>query len=193
MARSLLWGRPMRRAPLAGLASSCLVLLSASAWATLPAADALLAAVGYSPEEIATIEAGSIVRRETPGAGDRDLTIGYAFFVKATPAALNKQLSEGVLQAIDPNALATATLSGESSVGAFAKLKLQPDTSSRVKRYQSASPGADLNLSSAELAEFNELPATTPAIEHQLRLALLARYRAYRAKGLWGIVDYDCK
>lgn len=166
-----------------------LSLLSASAWGALPHADTLLAEVGYSASEIATIEAGSIVRRETKGAGDRDLTIGYAFFVQATPASVNKQLSDGVLQAIDPNSLGTATLSGDSSVAAFARLKLKPDTASRVAKYRSAKPGSALNLSSAEMARFNEL--APGAVEPQLRVDLLERYRAYRAKGLEGIVDYE--
>jgi hypothetical protein len=168
------------------------LLLPGSAGAALPGAEGLLKAVGYSAEEIATIESGSIVRRETRGAGARDLTVGYAFFVKATPASVNKQLSDGVLQAIDPNSIATATLTGESSVDAFATLKLKPDTAARVARYQSARPGTRLNLSSAEIAAFNELaPGDTQAVERQVRASLLERYRAYRARGLAGIVDYD--
>lgn len=86
--------------------------------------------------------------------------MGYAFFVKATPASLNKQLSQGVLQAIDPNSLATATLSGESSVAAFSKL--QPRARERVRRYLSAKPGSDLNLSSGELAMFGTFPVRRP-------------------------------
>lgn len=88
--------------------------------------------------------------------------MGYAFFVKATPASLNKQLSQGVLQAIDPNSLATATLSGERSVAAFSKLKLQPRARERVRRYLSAKPGSDLNLSSGELAMFGTFPVRRP-------------------------------
>lgn len=159
----------------------------------LPSSDALLEKVGYSPQEIANIKAGDIVRRETEGASNRDLNLGYAFFVKATPAALNKELTEGVLQAVDPNSLATGVLTGASSVGAFARLTLTPGTDSRVKQYVSAKPGSDLNLSRAELARFNDLaqPATREVVEKQLRAALLERYQAYRAKGLEGIADYE--
>lgn len=168
--------------------------LSFSAFADpLPSADTLLERVGYSPAEIANIKAGEIVRRETEGAGNRDLNLGYAFFVKATPAALNKELTEGVLQAVDPNSLATGVLTGASSVGAFSKLTLTPGTDSRVTQYVSAKPGADLNLSSDELARFNGLgqAATKEVVEKQLRAALLERYQAYRAKGLDGIADYE--
>jgi hypothetical protein len=127
-----------------------LLFLSASwAWGALPSTDALLKEVGYSPEEIASIKAGSIVRRETKGAGDRDLTTGFAFFVKVPPAELSKHLKAGVLQTVDPNSLATATLTGAGAVGAFAKLELKPDTDSRVNKYLSAKPGAALNLSRA--------------------------------------------
>ncbi|MDP1823131.1 MAG: hypothetical protein Q8L48_07815 [Archangium sp.] len=170
-----------------------LLSLSASAAGTLPSADALLQTVGYSPEEIATIKTGQIVRRETRGAGDRDLNLGYAFFVKATPAALNKELSDGVLQVIDPNSIATGVLTGASSVGAFSRLHLKPNTDARVKQYVSARPGTDLNLSSAEIGEFNDLAhfATRAVVEKHLRAALLDRYQAYKTKGLDGIADYE--
>ncbi len=179
--------------PIFAPARVLVLLLSTASWGALPNAASLLKTVGYSPGEIESIEAGSIVRRETKGAGDRDLNIGYAFFVKATPASLNKQLRQGVLQAIDPNALATATLSGESSLAAFSKLTLQPKSKERVKKYLASRPGSELNLSSGELAAFNELPgsATTRQVEAQVRAALLDRYRAYVAKGLDGISDYE--
>lgn len=179
------------------LRASCtpvlLLLAASSAWGALPSADALLKDVGYSPEEIASIRAGTIVRRETKGAGDRDLTTGFAFFVKVPPAVLSKQLRAGALQAVDPNTLATGTLSGASAVGAFARLKLEPGAESRLKRYRSARPGTDLNLSSAEIAALNGLGPSAPAsaVEAQLRSALLARYQAYRTRGLAGIASYD--
>lgn len=179
------------------LRASCtpvlLLLAASSAWGALPSADALLKDVGYSPEEIASIRAGTIVRRETKGAGDRDLTTGFAFFVKVPPAVLSKQLRAGALQAVDPNTLATGTLSGASAVGAFARLKLEPGAESRLKRYRSARPGTNLNLSSAEIAALNGLGPSAPAsaVEAQLRSALLARYQAYRTRGLAGIASYD--
>lgn len=180
----------MRR--LRWLCLSCTLSLPAFA-GPLPSSNELLEKVGYSPTEIADIKAGRIVRRETSGASDRDLNLGYAFFVKATPAALNKELSGGVLQAIDPNSLATGVLSGASTVGAFTRLHLTPGSDSRVKQYVSAKPGTDLNLSSAEITEFNDLApfATRAVVEKHLRAALLDRYQAYRAKGLDGIADYD--
>src|SRR5579862_3050579 len=105
-----------------------LLFLSASpALAALPTLDALLKDTGYSPEEITSIKAGTIVRRETKGASDRDLTTGFAFFVAVPPATLSKQLRAGVMQSIDPNNIGTATLSGAGAVAAFAKLTLAPD------------------------------------------------------------------
>jgi len=183
----------MRRILRAGDLTVVLSLSASIAWAAVPSADDLLKDVGYSPDEIASIKAGTIVRRETKGAGDRDLTTGFAFFVKVPPAALTKRLKGGVLLAIDANSLGTATLSPAGAAAAFAKLELKPDTEARVKRYLSAKPGVDLNLSSAELAELTKLgpSATAPAVEAQVRKALLARYQAYCARGLPGIAGYD--
>lgn len=169
-----------------------LVLAASQAWGAVPSAEILLRDVGYAPEEIASIKAGAVVRRELRGGGDRDLTTGFAFFVAVPPAALNERLKAGVLQAIDPQNLATATLSAAVTVDAFAGVELKPDTISRVRRYLSARPGAELNLSGDEIAGFARLgPAAAASdVEAQLRTVLLARYRAYRAQGLTGIVGY---
>ncbi len=159
----------------------------------MPTAAALLKSVGYSPEEIARIEAGAVVRRETRGAGDRDLNIGLAFLAKEPPATLSKLLKGGVLLTMDPNNLANGTLTGDGSVTALAKLSLMPNAAERAQRYLTAEPGSQLNLSTDELAELDVLgdTATVPAVEAQLRQALLKRYNAYRAQGLAGIIAYD--
>src|SRR5262249_19097691 len=49
-----------------------------------------------------------------------------------------------------------------------------------------------LNLSAAEIATFAALDPSggTPAVEDAVRRMLLARYQAYRAKGLSGIAPY---
>lgn len=161
------------------------------AGAELPDAATLLGDLGYSADDIATIKAGEIAKGEVKQANERDLSAAFAFYVKASPAELVKDLRAGLLNDVDPNTLATGEIKG--SIDDFAALKLAPDTDSRAKRYRSAAPGDDLNLSGEEIAAFKGLgdSADAAAVEKAVRSALLARYEAYKSKGLGGIASYD--
>jgi hypothetical protein len=170
-----------------------IVTVGGTVHAQLPPMETTLEAVGYSADQIAEVKAGKIVSISPKTVNERDLAASFAFFVPIAPAELVKDLQSGLLNDVDPNTIASATISGAGTVDDFAKLALQPDSANRVKRYVSAKGGDDLNLSTEEIAAFNELGAgaAAPAVEAELRKALLARYQAYRAKGLAGIAAYD--
>jgi len=170
-----------------------LVCLAMSARAELPPADTLLADVGFSAAEIADIKAGKIVNKSLAGAHERDLASAFAFYVNVPPAELVKSLKDGLMGKVDPNEIARGTISPAGAIADFATLALKPDADSRAKRYASAKGGSDLNLSTDEIAAFNKLGASAAVadVEAQIRQALLARYQAYRAKGLAGIASYD--
>lgn len=161
--------------------------------AELPPADTLLADVGFAASEIADIKAGKIVNKSLAGAHERDLASAFAFYVNVPPAELLKNLKAGLIGKIDPNEIARGTLSPAGAIADFAALTLKPDAEDRAKRYASAKGGSDLNLSADEIAAFNKLGASAAVadVEAQVRGALLARYQAYRAKGLDGIASYD--
>jgi len=161
--------------------------------AELPPADTLLADIGYSADDIASIKAGKIASATPTSANERDISAAFAFLVKVSPVELTKTLKSGLLNEVDENTIASGTISGVGTLDDFAKLALAPDTDSRVKRYLSAKGGDDLNLSTDEIAAFDALGTSAAAsdVESQLRRSLLARYQAYRAKGLAGIAPYD--
>jgi hypothetical protein len=161
--------------------------------AELPPAETLLADVGFSASEIADIKAGKIVNKSLAGAHERDLASAFAFYVNVPPADLLKSLKAGLMGKIDPNEISRGTISPAGAIADFAALTLKPDTDSRAKRYASAKGGDDLNLSADEIAAFNKVgsSAAVADVETQLRQALLARYQAYRGKGLDGIASYD--
>lgn len=160
--------------------------------AELPPVDQVLADVGYSAAQVADIKAGKIVNRSVATAHERDLASGFAFLVPVSPAELVKSLRSGLLGKLDPNEIARGTISEAGAVEDFAKLTLQPDAEARAKIYASAKGGDDLNLSTDEIAAFKKIGSSAVGdIEAQVRKALLARYQAYRAKGLTGIAPYD--
>src|SRR5262245_32115884 len=124
-----------------------LLCTATAARAELPAAETVLADLGYSPSEIADIKAGKIVTADAKPVHDRDLAAAFAFQVPVSPAELVKDLKAGLLADVDPTTLTRKTLSPEGKLEDFATVTLSPDADKRAKRYLSAKPGDDLNLS----------------------------------------------
>lgn len=187
-------GRRLLRVEIASAAllTALLGFGAAPAGAQLPETTALLADLGLSPDEIAQIQAGSLVRHAVQPASERELVAGLAFEVPVSPSELVKNAKRDLLDRVDANTSAFAVISAPGSVADFTKLVLQPDAQARAQAYANAGPGGDLNLSSSELAAFRALgsAAAPAAVEPLVRSALLARVQAYRAQGLAGIAPY---
>lgn len=179
---------------LASLLACALALAGAlpAAAQGLPEAGALLAELGLSPDEIAQVEAGQLVRHAVKPASERELTAGLAFHVPVSPSELVKSSQQDLLDRVDPNSMGFGKVGVPGSAADFAKLTLAPDPAGRARAYTGAEPGGDLNLSADEIAAFRKLGdgAAPPAVEAAVREALLARVQAYRAKGLAGTAPY---
>jgi hypothetical protein len=160
--------------------------------AELPDAAAFLADIGFSSEQIAQVEAGSMVTVTIEPSTERELVAAFAFLVHPSPSTLVSRLRSGLVDQTDPNTIAFAMVPGAPTLDHFAKLTLQPGAQERARAYVSASPGGDLNLDAEEIAAFAKLGsgASTVAVEGAVRSALLARLQAYQARGLAGIAPY---
>lgn len=180
----------MLRPWIAGI--SLVLALARPAGAELPDAATVLAELGYTPAQIAQVEAGQFVKTTIQPSSEREIVAAFAFLVQDSPDDLVKQDREGLVDQIDSNTLAFEVIAGAPTPASFAKLALQPDAAKRAQAYASAKPGTDLNLSSSEIASFNQLgsSATAASVEPAVRSALLARLQAYQAKGLAGIAPY---
>ncbi len=171
-----------------------LLVLAAAlpAAAQIPDANTLLTDLGLTPAEIAQVKAGQFVTGKIQPSSERELVASFAFWVHGTPTELVNQLRSGLLNEVDSNMLAAQLVAGAPTLASFAKLTLQPDAQKRALAYAGAKPGADLNLSNAEIASFNALGsgATPASVEPVLRSALLARLAAYQSKGLAATAPY---
>ena len=178
--------------PLAAPLLAAALLAAAPAGAQAPPAAEVLAAVGYSPAEIARIESGQLVTGRIQPSSERELVTAFAFFVALPPGDIVNDARQGLLDRVDPNTLAYAVLPANAGAADLSKLTLQPDAAKQAQAYVSAKPGGSLNLSSDEIASLNALGsgAGVPKVEDAVRGALLARLQAYRAKGLAGIATY---
>ena len=180
-----------RRLACIALALAALCIGAPPAAAQPPAAQ-LLAEAGFTPAQVARVEAGEMVAVPLAPSSPRELTVAFAFSVAAPPSAIVPRLRQGLVDAADPNTVAFALLSPQPALGDFAKLTLAPDPAKQAAAYVAAKPGGALNLSSDEIARFAALGsgAAVGAVEQAVREALFARVQAYRARGLAGIAPY---
>lgn len=149
----------------------------------------LLAELGFPADAEQQVLAGELVKMSVKATTDRELATGLAFLVKVPPAKLAEELEGGLLLSVDADSKHHGALEGDGSVAQLASLQLTAD---QVKTYQNAKPGEDLNLSAAEIEAFRGLSGQpAAAVGEQVRKSLVARYAAYRAKGLDGIAPYE--
>jgi hypothetical protein len=168
-----------------------LACLVAPVWAT-PTVSDIATAIGLDAAGIARVQSGEMVTLQPPETSDRELAVGMVFFVKAPPSSVVQQFRRGGDLKQDPNLRGSYPIAGAGTVDDFAPLRLAPNGADEAGRWLAAAPGETLNLSDAEIAAFRALPkgAGQAEVEAQIRKTLLARYQAYRQRGLSGIAPY---
>jgi hypothetical protein len=118
--------------------------------------------------------------------------------VKVKPENLEEMYRQALVLKQVSVITANGKLTGEGTMADLAGVKLQPNGEKEARRYLNAEPGDELNLDTKEIAAFQALKAGGDAdsvpvekVEALIRQVLLARYQAYRAKGLLGIAPYE--
>lgn len=159
--------------------------------AELPTADELATHLGFPDGDKQKVLDGKFVSRNLKSSNDRELAVALVFFVPVEMADIRKEVEDHVLSNTDPEMIKWAEVKGDGTLDDFKALDLAPDPDKRAKLYANAEPGSDLNLSTAEIAEFKGVGSDTAAVTAAVKKQLLARHQAYRAKGLAGIAPYD--
>jgi hypothetical protein len=158
---------------LLGLAIFAWLVGVASPAAAQPTADEVLAGLGLSADDKQRVLNGEFVSTNVEPVSERDLAVSIVFIVKTSPA------SQVQSWALFKNPGSAADLAGLTI------------TNGEARTLARASPCSSLNLSRAEIAAFNAVPDGNPAgVLQTLRAMLLARYQAYRDRGLAGIAPY---
>ncbi len=176
------------------MVSICLILADFTSPAmAVPTAEELLQALPLSDGERADVLKGEIVRFTTKEGSDRELALGAVLLVRKVPENLVPLWREAVVFKLIGAVTAFGEISDKATVGDFAGVKLQPNGEEEAKRYLEAEPGDKLNLDANEISAFQALKAkggSQAEVEALVREQLLARYQAYREKGLSGIPPY---
>jgi hypothetical protein len=166
--------------------------------ATLPTVDEVMQELHISNNDRVSILQGKIADWTASEGSDRELALGMAFLVKAKPEDLAQVYREALVLKQVSVITAHGKLTGEGTMADLAGMKLQPNGEKEAKRYLNVEPGSEMNLDAKEIAAFQALKAggdadTVPVekVEALIRQGLLARYQAYRSKGLPGIAPYE--
>lgn len=160
-------------------------------------AEAIAEAMGFGAEDRAKLEAGEIVSTEIKETTEKQLAVALALKVPATLEDVAASVAEGTTLEANKAIKAHGEIDpAQASEAAFAGITLD---AGEVERLLEVEPGSDFNLSSDEIAVFQDLaqqhntgdPAAADAVNSAWRQMLAGRLRAYLAAGLDGIAPYD--
>ena len=199
MKRSLLTlGACLAAALLAGIQPAFAEATAAAPAPALPTANEVLQELHISDSDQQSILQGKIVDWSPSEGSDRELALGMVFLVKTKPEYLAEMYREALILKEVSVITAHGRITGEGTMADLAGVALQPNGEKEARRYLNASPGDELNLDAKEMAAFQALKAGGDAgavpvqkVEALVRQGLLARYQAYRTKGLSGIAPYE--
>ena len=160
-------------------------------------AEAVAEAMGLGAEDRAKLQAGEIVSTEIEETTEKQLAVALALKVPATLDEVAARVSEGTTLEANTAIQAYGEIDpAQASEAAFAPITLDAD---EVGRLLEVEPGSDFNLSTAEIAIFQDLaqqhdagdPAAAEAVNAAWRQMLAGRLQAYLDGGLDGIAPYD--
>ncbi len=151
----------------------------------------------FSDSEKKRILKGELVTTKIKETSDRELATGMAFWIKITPAELNKLFLKGAYMDLPEPVKMHGVLPANASIKDFSSAVFSASETDEIQRYLNAAPGNDLNMDSTEIKAFKTIKDNNPnsaksktAVEEQLHALLLKRYQAYRKGGLSSIAPY---
>jgi len=158
----------------------------------LPTLDELMTDFGFSKADVQKVRNGELVTGTAKETSEKELAVAMVFLVKAPARTLVSNIEAGKGFRSDPQVQAVTEIKGEATIDDLKAIVLQPEGEKEAERYLEAEAGDTLNLSAPEIAAFQALGAGAgkTQVETELRRMLLARYQAYRTKGLGGIAPY---
>jgi hypothetical protein len=160
-------------------------------------AEAVVEAMGFAAEDRAKLEAGEIISVEIEETTEKQLAVALALKVPAKVEDIAASVAEGTTIEANKAIKAHGEIDpAQASEAAFAGITLD---AGEVERLLEVEPGSDFNLSTAEIAIFQELaqqheagdPAAADAVNAAWRQMLAGRLQAYLDGGLDGIAPYD--
>lgn len=160
-------------------------------------ADEIAERLGFSADDKAKLQAGEIVSAEIEETTAKQLAVVIALQVPAGLDDIAARVTEGTTLEANPSIQAFGRIDpAQVNQAAFAGITLGGD---EIEQLLEVEPGSTFNLSSAEIATFQDLarqyraddPGAAEAVNAAWRQMLAGRVQAYLEGGLDGIAPYD--
>lgn len=161
---------------------------------SVPSCAAILLLLACDAGEQERVLRGEIITSTAHETSERDLALTIAFAIQHPPADVLDLFRNAIGYEMDPSYTAFGRVSGPGTLDDFAGVRLTAAGGDEAHRDLAAAGGGQLNLGATEQSRFDDLrrqdATSREEVEEQLRLLLLARYRAYRTEGLDGLAPY---
>ena len=157
----------------------------------VPTPAELAKVLGFTDAEIGRIKGGEIIQKDLKEGSDKELAGVLAVIFHRPVKELVDIALQGKMLETNKSMQAFRVWKPDASADkAFADVGLSATQTAEAKILANASPGSKLNLSAAEIAQFQNVRPEPSAVNVPLRAMLKARYEAYRKSGLKGITPY---
>ena len=164
-----------------------------------PSAVELLAVLGIPQDKLADLDRGEIISQPSHESGEKELAMDTALYLPSPLSKVFAYLQRAELEGIDEDIVAHGEIPPNAGVDAFARFAFLAKEGDEIEGLLNAEPGDRFNLSVGEIDGFKPLKeklagagqqAQAEAVSRHYREILLARWQAYRARGLAGIAPY---
>lgn len=157
----------------------------------IPDIQVLMQQLGIRQQDLVSLEQGKTVSFNIAENHEKQLAVGVAIYLSATPAKFIEFTKHGGMESIETEVTTQSLIPPYATLEAFKEFSLEP-WHRETARFLAVRSGYLFNLSTREL---QYLQATRPVqadLASQIyREILFKRWQAYRKNGLKGIAPYD--
>lgn len=158
--------------------------------ANLPDAQELMQLLGIEQKELASLDQGKAVTFEIAEGDEKELAVGIAMYVPASPSKIIQFINKKGLASIDSDIMAQGKIPAQATLDAFKGFGFKAGDDEATNFLQ-AKPGSKFNLSTEEFQVIrNTDSAQIDAASQSYRKILLERWQAYLKNGLKGMTTY---
>ena len=159
--------------------------------ANMPDSQELIQQLGIKQQDLASLNQGEIVFINIAESGEKELAVGAAIYLPATPSKIFRFIKNKGLASIDTAVTAEGAIPRKATLATFKRFGFKAG-SDEAANFLAATPGSQFNLSTQEFHAIKSTSSSQPdAVSQAYRKILLQRWQAYRKKGLKGIATYD--
>jgi hypothetical protein len=188
-----------KHAPAVLIVLSLLNLAGQAFAAELPTVAEVLIETPFSGKHVEQVLQGEIAATRVVPVSKTELAQGVGCLISNATLAKLDTLKGITWLGPEKLFLASGQIPADPVLADFDDVRLYPEYADEIEEYVDAKAGVNLNLSTSEIADFNQLETSVSkeqrpiAVEQRIRELLLTRHQVYREQGINGLAPYARK